>query len=708
MSLDREKKLSLAIVALVILAQAIVLAPELSTSAVRDTDAINHYTMTKQMVDAMEHGENPLDFWSPEISLGIPMVRTYQPLAHILVAGAYFALGKSASVMTVMVWVRYLVVLLLPLSCYAAMVLMDFPPLTAAAAALLLPMVAGPRLGMLGMDIRSWIGNGVYPQVVATNLLFAALGLSWRAIRQGRNVTIAGTALGLTCLAHLMWGWMGALSACVMALMPDPTVPRMLRVRRIVVVGAVAAAISMFQLVPLLTDGYLINHARSEPPEKFDSFGAGPVLGWLFSGQIMDQDRLPVLSLLSLFGAGLLLWRWKKIRKLAAPELFVLLACLLWILVFFGRPTWGILLLLLGVSGEFHLHRVLATVQMFLLMLAAIGLATLWREVSRRWNVAGAAILTVVALTPMAIERVQWVNFHEAQGWATVAAVNTAAPAFDQVTALASQRGGRVYAGLPTNWGYAFKTGATPVYTFLIMRLLPAVSFAYNASVFPSDVMTSFDELKPEQYRLFNIRTIVAPPLAGAPPFLTRLADIEPFRVLDAPGTGYFGLVDVPATARVNRDNIYDLNIAWLKSDWLPKDQYVWLDFDGSTPKNLQILTPAGPMPQAPAPASPAGLVSNERQTRQVYEADLDAARPAFALFRVTYHFCWKVYVDGRPQPTMMLTPGYLGTSVPAGKHHILCRYEPGNWKLWMAAAGFLVTLLLVVAERVRFRTSPK
>src|SRR5262249_34888005 len=155
MSLDREKKLSLAIVALVIVVQAIVLAPELSTSAVRENDAINHYTMTRQMVDAVEHGDNPLDFWSPESSLGMPIVRTHQPLAHILVAGAYFVLGKSVSVMTVMVWARYLFMLLLPLSCYAGMVLMEFPPLTAAAGALLLPMVAGPNMGVLGMEIRS-------------------------------------------------------------------------------------------------------------------------------------------------------------------------------------------------------------------------------------------------------------------------------------------------------------------------------------------------------------------------------------------------------------------------------------------------------------------------------------------------------------------------------------------------------------------------
>jgi hypothetical protein len=49
---------------------------------------------------------------------------------------------------------------------------------------------------------------------------------------------------------------------------------------------------------------------------------------------------------------------------------------------------------------------------------------------------------------------------------------------------------------------------------------------------------------------------------------------------------------------------------------------------------------------------------------------------------------------------------------VPAGKHHILCRYEPGNWKLLMAGAGIVLTLLLIAAERrwgpVRLLTGQK
>jgi hypothetical protein len=699
MSLEREKKLSLAILLFAVLAQAVALWPEIYTAGGRSNDAVNHYTMIRQIVDTIEQGGNPLDFWSPEISLGVPMVRTYQPLAHFLVVAVYFLLGKSVPLMTVLVWARYLSAIVIPISFYAAMLLLEFSPLTAAAAALLMPMIAGPGLGAMGLDIRSWVSFGIYPQSIATSLLLIAMGLSYRAIRTGKNIAVAGAVLGLTCLSHLMYGWMGAVAACMIALLPDPAIPRMIRIRRTVALGAVSGVLAAFQLIPLFTDGYLINRARFEPAEKFDSYGATQVLKWLFSGEILDQNRAPVLTLLCLAGFILVAWRWKKARKIGAPELFVIVSSVLWLLVFFGRSTWGVLLLLLGIGRDFHLHRLLATVQIFMLMLGAMALAALWRELARRWNAVGAGIVTLLLLTPMAMERMKFLNWHEGQGWETRAAIATEGPTLNQAIKLVQERGGRVYAGLPSNWEQAFTISHTSVSTFMLLNLVPAVSFAYNSSVFPADAMWHFDELNTAQYRLFNVRTVVAP-AGNVPPFLTPVAEFGRFRVLNAPGQGYFGLVDVVAAAEVNRDTVADVSEPWVKSDLLPKDQYIWLDFNGTAPRDLPRMSPGGPMPPATL-LSPAGSVTNEKQTGQVYEADFDATRPAYALFRMTYHFCWTAYIDGQPQKTIMLTPGFLGVAVPPGKHHILCRYEPGNAKLWEALAGIVIALLLIAGERL-------
>ncbi|HKA01507.1 MAG TPA: hypothetical protein VKE70_33575, partial [Candidatus Solibacter sp.] len=674
-----EKRVSLAIVALVVVAQAIVIAPELTIASYRNTDAVSHYALIHGMVDAAEHGGNPLDFWSAETSLGVPLARLYQPFAHVMVAALYFCLGKSVALWTLFLWAKYVSVVVLPVSFYIAARWLDLDRATAAAVALLMPLIAGPGTGQLGIDLRSWLGFGLYPQAVGASLLLLSLGLSYRALRTGKYVAAAGALIGLTLLAHLIYGWMSALTACIVAVMPGIEIPRLVRIRRTVVMGLVAALVAAFQLVPLVTDGYLINRARSEPAEKYDSFGAQKVLGWLFSGQILDHDHLPVLTLLAFAGAGVLLWRWKSTRKIEHAHLFVLIAGAFWLLVFFGRPTWGVLLTLIGVTPDLHLHRVVGAVQIFLVFLSALGLAFVWQEMKRRWHYAAAVVFTIVILAPLAIERVQWVDRHTDLERPTYAAVQRDGPLLDGVMAAARQRGGRVFAGLRDTWGPRFTLGITPVYAFLTINLVPTITDAYNQTALPSDVIQKFNQTRAIEYEVLNLKTVVTPLVTGAPAFLKPAGDFGPFRTFEAPGTGYFGLVNVAAAADTTRDNFFDLANPWLHSDWPEKQQYIWMDFHGEAPRDLPRVTP-GMLPAASS-AGDLGTARNEKQNGQLYESDLDVSRPAWAVFRMTYHPAWKVTVDGQPAHTAMLTPGILGTPVAAGKHHIVCRYDPGNMK---------------------------
>src|SRR3984893_16008765 len=171
MNLTREKRLSLGILIAVLIVNAVALWPELTIGRISRNDNVSHFTLLEGMVQAFEHGENPLDFWSPESSFGFSVFRTYQPLPHLIVALVYFALGKTVSLMTIFVWIRYLSAVLLPLSFYAGTRLMGLPHITAAAAALLSPLIAADDLGRLGVDYRSWLFIGVFPQTVAANLL---------------------------------------------------------------------------------------------------------------------------------------------------------------------------------------------------------------------------------------------------------------------------------------------------------------------------------------------------------------------------------------------------------------------------------------------------------------------------------------------------------------------------------------------------------
>src|SRR5882757_9289090 len=104
----REQWTVLLILSAVMAWSAVCLWPELSISRIDLNDNVSHYPFIERIVQTIERGGNPLDTWSPEWTFGFPVLRVYQPLAHLLVAAIYFLLAKSVSLMTVFVWVRFL------------------------------------------------------------------------------------------------------------------------------------------------------------------------------------------------------------------------------------------------------------------------------------------------------------------------------------------------------------------------------------------------------------------------------------------------------------------------------------------------------------------------------------------------------------------------------------------------------------------------
>ena len=705
MNLSREHLVALALLLAVLAVNAVGLWPETSISRVDLNDNVLHFTLVERIVQAVEHGENPLDCWSPEWSLGYPVLRTYQPLAHAIVAFVYFALGKSAELMTVFVWVRFLSVVLLPLSFFASARLMGLRPLTAAAAAMVTPFISTPYLYGVEYGSFTWAGSGLFPQAVGCHFLLLALGFAFGAIRRGRRLVITGVLVALTFFAHLIYGYMGALSVCLLAVIPDAEVARGVRLRRAAVVGATALLLSAFQLAPLLLDISHINHSRWEPVWKWDSFGAWQVLRWLFTGQLLDHGRLPVLTLLALSGAGLLAWNRRHRAPVCAAHAFALWGAAFWTLMFFGRPFWGPALAVLGVSADMQLHRLIGGVQIFLVLLTAIALSALWLELSKRWHWTAAVAASVLLLDPMVAERAHNLSDNAAWGRRNLAAYADQRQAIDATIAAVQERGGRAYAGLAASWGGTFKAGDVPFYAFLSTANVPAVGFLYHAMALTGDIMIRFDEWNPSHYRLFNIRTVVAPagPVPVLPPFLAPLGQNGSFQLLDAPPSSYFDLVDAVAAVKTTKLNFYDVNDRWLQSDWVGKHMHLFLDPGNEAPPRMPRLAPDGALPPLPPPPF-AGAVRSEQQSGQVYRAELDAARPCFALFKMTWHRNWKATVDGSPTATSMLSPGFVGVPVGPGQHSLVMRYEPEGWKAALGFGGLAAVLLLLALEWLGWR----
>ncbi len=614
--------------------------------------------------------------------------------------------------MTIFVWARFLSVVLLPLSFFTSARLMGLRPLTAASAAILAPLVSTNFLYGIEYGSFTWAGSGLFPQAVGTHFLLLALGLAFQSIRRGSRTALTGALLGLTFLAHLIYGYMGAVSICLLGLLPDREIARAVRIRRVAMVGAVTLLLSAFQLVPLLLDASNINHSRWEPVWKWDSFGAAQVSKWLVTGDLLDYNRLPVLTLLALAGAAAFAWSWRKRHPHDATHAFILSAAALWTLLFFGRSFWGPLLTLLGVSADMQLHRVIGGAHIFLVLLAAIGLSTLWRELSRRWHYAAAAAATLLLLYPMLAERSRNLANDADWGRRNLAVNAGEQQALDATLAVAGQRGGRAYAGLAADWGGRFKVGDVPFYAYFSKANVPAVAFLYHSMALTSDIMVRFNEWNPSHYSLFNIHTVVAPdgPAPVIPPFLVPLGRNGRFRIFEAPGNSFFDLVDVLASVKTTKNNFYDVNDRWLQSDWVLKHAHLRLDWRNDTESHIARLPPDDAIPPILPLPSP-GDVLGERRNGEVYQAEFQALRPSFALFRMTWHANWKAYVDGLLQPTSMLTPGFIGVPISTGRHSLVMRYEPESWKAALGFGGLLATILLIALESrewlSRLETSP-
>jgi len=214
--------------------------------------------------------------------------------------------------------------------------------------------------------------------------------------------------------------------------------------------------------------------------------------------------------------------------------------------------------------------------------------------------------------------------------------------------------------------------------------------------------MVRLNEWNPSQYRLFNIHTVVAPagPVPVIPPFLTPLGQNGPFRMFAAPDSTYFDLVDVMASVYTTKSTFYDINDRWLQSDWVPKRVHLRLDWQTGVQPAIWHLSADDALPAGP-PLPSAGDVRSERRTGEEYQAEVDAARPCYALFKMTWHANWKAHVDGVSEDTVMLSPGFVGVPITsAGHHSIFLRYEPESWRAVLGFAGLLAVVLLIGMDK--------
>jgi hypothetical protein len=664
-------------------------------------DAGIHASMVRWVAQRIGSGHLPFDGWYPYLSLGASRFHHYQSLPHIL-TGALSTITGAGTFR----WSLYLLLSTWPVAVYCGGRLFDLDPWAAAAAALVSPLVvSAPALGF-EWSSYVWRGSGTWAQLWGMWALPFAWGLSWRAVSRGRSIVLAALMLGITVCLHLLIGYLALLSLGVWVLLSPGDLLR--RFGRAVLVGLGALATAAWMLVPLITDAkWMTQDEFSRGTFYYDSFGARRVMGWMVTGRIFDDGRVPVVSLLALAGLLVCLWRFRRAESARAIPAVGCLSLLL----FFGRPTLGSVIDLLPGGSDLFLRRYVTGVHLAGIYLAGIGGAWLgskaWKLVRKRatWihpvaAATGLVVLVCIALAPAAIER----TGYERKGALWIAqqqaAQRTDGAAFARLVDTAQATApGRIFGGMRANPS-APRVAFVPTFAALLNLDADSVGFTRPTWSLMSNVENRFAIHVPAQVAMFGVRWAILPQDQTPPAGATRAATAGRWVLWSTGDISYFSVVDTVASIAVDRTNLGLRMAAFLSSDLPAQGRYPTLAFAGANAAEPTL----GPKDQ---PTSSPGRVlsSFARPTDGWFKSEVAMDRSAVVLLKSSFDPRWRVQLDGVDAETELVAPGFVGVRVPPGPHTVVFTYRPYPWYWVLFLLGAVVLATLSVRDRRLART---
>lgn len=656
-----------------------------------------HEQMVRFATAELRAGRLPLTSWFPFLGEGSPQFLHYQSLPAMLTGLAGLAVGPDVA----FGWSLYLLLSLWPISVYFCARAFGASGPAAAASAAMAPFLVSVTGVGYEQHAYAWTGFGVWTQLWAMWTLPLAWGLSWRAIRDGRGHFAAVLLTALTVALHFETGYL-ALSV----LLVWPFVagrPVLIRLRRAVILLGGSLLASAWVIVPLLQQR---NWAAVNEPLQgsglVNGYGARLVLGWLITGQLLDDGRLPVITVLLALGFALAWLAWSS----AADARALLVAFAVGLLLAFGRTTFGSLVDVIPGSADLFFRRFAMGAQLAALLLAGRGAAWLAaRCVSllgtriSRWLPAVGLASAVAVLAPAWLQLGTYDRADAAAIAAQRHADDTEGADVDRLVAVIERDGGgRTYAGMPSNWGQGFTVGAVPVFKYLESRDVDEVGYTLRTASLMTDPEYFFDEGDPSDYRLFGIRYLILP--AGRePPVPARLVMRSgPYRLWTIDGAGYVHTGEIVGDFPANRANVGTRAIPLLRSHLAENGDYL----------GVRWGTDDGPSPLPPVVTRPsAGTVdvASARLDDGEATATVSMREPGIVVLSASYDPGWTATVNGRQEPTRMVAPALVAVDVPAGTDNVVFRFHGyGGYPELLALGGVTLALFAAAPVLVRWR----
>ena len=713
------------------------LFPGTTGGAVTGGDSLFHLLLTGSAVDAITHGRDITDPWQ-SMSLGFPVFHHYQHLPHVALALIHVVTFNVFPLIELMRWSTYLLLSLFPLSIFWSLRRFSFDPLTCAMGAVLASLIGNDfqLFGGFGYVNYGFDGVGLYTQLWGMILLPMALALGFRTMRTNQGYFWATLLLSATLMSHLLYGYMAFLTLGFLSFVPESQVSLNKSLvlgiwnhwKRLAVLFVLVLSVTMYFLVPFVLDHEHFSAAEKRALLALDSYGYQVILQTLVSGDLFDLGRFPSFSILVFAGIAICIFSLREVRYLVPLAIFSI-----WLLLFFGRSTWGSAMDLLPLSQDVYMHRFIGGVHLGGILLAAVALAVPWRWVVSRGNtlyIVGALVLTVLIVSPLYVERKTYLSDKAVETRENQRELNSEQEDLDEIIeTLKELPPGRVYAGMtspsPTpeggdRWGEQYQIGSITVANLLLAAGLDVLSTNLHDYSLSAVVEDFFDDSRPEQYNLFNIKYVVLPENSQVPNFFKPIKSIGRHQLYQVETTGYFDLVGSGLLFTGGKTAFHSAAYSWLTSGLPEAKLHPQVSIDGS-PKALDPRkrpSTVNWIPQKPATqsleslidldsyvamahASPSrGSIVSEDVGTNHYSAVVSVERESILMLKTTYHPNWRIAVDGAEAESLMLMSGFMGVQLPPGEHEVRMEYRSRDLRKVLLALGFLSLVSIAIWEK--------
>ena len=710
--LNNEKRIALSLLFIAIIFNAIFLWSEVAVKTFNLNDEVLHQTSAKQASLALKGGANPSDFWFSQIELGYPLFHYYQHLPQVALATIDQITGKFFPLSRLFDLSLYLFLVFFPLSIFWAALRFGFDYLTSGFSALVASLLS--TNGLLGFDYGSyiWRGSGLYPQLWGMFFLPLALAEIYLFINKKGNLFAAVLLSVIVLLSQVFCGYVLVLSSLIFIFLQLNRQEIAKRLKNFLAIFISVGVVVSYFYLSIILDSKYINRSRWEPLWKWDSFGAKKVLSDLFSGQLFDFGRFPSLTILFFISLiSLLIFKYyrKEVYRL------LLVFTVFWLVLFFGRPTLGFILNNLPFSYFIQLHRFIVGFHLFAIFLIGAGLSLIYQKIVQQKFIIYRLIFwlgLVLIILPAYLGQAKF--YQENKTWRIenqTAFSNEKQELSDITQTLKGLPPGKVYAGLPGTFGkFPYYTiGFVPLYAIIPQLGLDSFGYAYFGEALTTDVRLDFNEARPDEYNLFNVRYVLLHKTWTPASFYIKIKEFKNYVLYEVPTTGYFDLISAPAVFYGKSADFYSPNFKWLLSAMPASKQNPILELS-STPQNTFGL-PAFTFGKVDdkvisslsKPQAQKGEILSEKTGLNTYQAQFRADSDCYLMLKVNYDPGWQVYLDSKKVLPVMLSPGFIGIKVAPGLHQVVFSYQPPWFRTPLFILG-IFTLLIIFLYSLKNR----